>query len=115
MGSHVIVNPQRGWFEEMRTLGYASVAANYAAIGAETTHPTRILIINNLTDKHVKISFDGTTDHITIPAGGNFVLDTVSNGISLPGHATFYVKRYSALEAPTSGDIIVSVGYLDHD
>lgn len=105
------INPGRGWYEEAKTRTYNNIADAYSAIGT-SSHPTRIYIINNFTDTNIWISFDGATNHIAIPAGGHYVEDIATNGISLPGSTTFYVKRFTAGVAPTSGTVVVSVGYI---
>jgi len=105
------INPSLGGYEPAKTRAFGSILDAYSAIGA-CTHPVRKLIINNFTDAHVWISFDGTENHIAIPMGGHYVCDDAANGITLPANTIFYVKRFVAGVAPTSGSIVVSVTYI---
>lgn len=105
------ISPERGWFEDLRFLNYLNLVAAYTAIGTAIDNPTRIIIINNLTDVPVMISLDGTADHMVVPAGGNYIIDSSSNGISLPAQTRFYAQRFTPAVAPTYGDVIVSIGY----
>lgn len=111
MGGYFNITPERGWYEEAKTREHGDIIDAYSLIGT-CTHPTRKTIINNFTDAHIWISFDGDKDHLAIPAGGHEINDDASNGISLPYGTPFYVKRFVAGVAPTSGRVVISVAYL---
>ena len=111
MSGIVSFTPDRGWFEAARTVAFGAVLDAYSAIGTAIEHPTRVFIIWNLTNANAYISIDGVLDYWPIVAGGHLILDDSTNGISLPKGTTFYVKRYTAGVAPTSGDVVVSIGY----
>ena len=104
------ISPERGWYEAAQTRAWGDILDAYSAIGS-CTHPTRIIKLNNFTDAHLWISFDGIENHIALPAGGHSVDDDAANGFSLPANTTFYVKRFAAGVAPTSGSIVMSIGY----
>lgn len=102
--------------EPIRSLAAGSVVAGYAAIGTAFANPVRILIINNLTDEDVMISFDGTNDHLAISGPGSFVLDitsnkAVANALYVAKGTIVYAKR---IGTPTSGSVYVSAFYGDN-
>jgi len=111
MSGYSYIAPQRGWWEAARTAAFGAILDAYSAVGTPIDHPPRIYIINNFTDKPVYISFDGATDHLAIPPGGHLIVDSTTNGIAIPKETTFYVKRFTAGDAPTSGSVVVSIGY----
>lgn len=97
--------------ETLRSLGFASISAAYAAVGSAFANPSRILLIQNFTDQRMIFSFDGTNDHVTLPSNGFVLLDatankTVSGGAAFFGENTIiFVKQASA---PASGSVFVS-------
>ena len=111
MSGYVTIATRRGAFEPLRSLAYGSVLDAYSAIGAGLDYRTRVFVINNFTDIDIKISFDSIVDHLAIPAGGNIIIDSATNGLSLPKGTVFYVKRYTAGGAASSGHVDVSIGY----
>ena len=111
MGGFTNIMPSRGWYEEAQTIAHGAILDAYAELGT-CTHPPRKRIINNFTDIDIWISFDGIVNHIAIPKGGHFVDDDATNGTVLPAHTTFYVKRFTAGVAPTSGSVVLSLGYM---
>ena len=104
------ISPELGWFEPIRSLAFGGIGLVYAPIGAEIDHPTRVFIINNTTDIPVVISFDGISSHLLLMEGVNYIIDTASNGISLPKGTIFYVRQGTAVAA-TEGLVAVSIGY----
>ena len=99
--------------ETVRTLAAAAVVAGYTAIGTALANPSRILILQNLTDQSVMFSWDGTNDHIALPAGGQLVLDITTNSstsgaFNASAGTTFYAKR---IGTPTTGSVYVSTFY----
>lgn len=111
MSGFYSIRPERGWFEPALTKAFGTIADAYSAIGTAIGHPTRVFILWNKTNKDVWISLNGTDDHFPILAGGSMVIDDATNGISLPKGTVFYVKRFTAGDAPTSGSVILSIGY----
>jgi len=98
--------------EPLRKLGFASIGAAYMGVGTAITHATRILHVQNLTDKLLLFSFDGINDHFPLAANGFLLLDIASNktvpqGFFLSEGKRIYVKEDTA--APTSGSVYVTV------
>lgn len=99
--------------EAVRTLAAAEVVAGYTAIGTALANPSRILIFQNLTDESVMFSWNGTTDHFALAAGGQFVLDITTNSstsgaFNASAGTTFYANR---IGTPTTGSVYVSTFY----
>jgi len=99
--------------ETLRSLAFGSIGANYAAVGTALAEPSRILIIQNLTDAILLFSFDGTNDHLILNTLTSVVIDitankTSSNGFSIAKGTTIYVKRSGV---PTTGSVYVSSFY----
>ncbi len=97
--------------ETLRSLAFGSIGAGYAAIGTALANPSRILIIQNLTDTSMFFSFDGTNNHLVLPAGGQMIIDCMTNRTAVAGSAAIgqgtiiYVKQVSA---PSLGAVYVS-------
>ena len=101
----------RAIFEPLRSLGFGSIGASYAAIGTAITKPARLIKIDNLTDAALLFSIDGTDDHTIIPGNGFLLLDIATNkedtqGFELATGTTFYVKNSGT---PTLGSVYVTV------
>lgn len=100
--------------EPLRSLAFGSIGAGYVAVGTALINPSRIMIIQNFTDKQMIFSFDATNDHLTLPSGGQIVLDFTSNRTDtggaayIPAGTIVYVKQVSA---PGSGSVYVSTFY----
>lgn len=96
----------------MRSLGFASVGAGYTAIGTASTDSSRILLVQNLTDKLVIISHDGVTDHYPLAAQGALIFDLTTNrtadasGAYIASGTRIYCKHSGV--APTSGSVYVT-------
>jgi len=101
-------------FEELRDLGFASIVADYTAIGDALDHPAVIITIENFTDALLLFSVDGTTDHFVVPSGGFKLYDIKTNarssdsGFSLATGTIIYVKRSGI---PTSGSVYITTIY----
>lgn len=111
MSGKISLMPDRGWFEPARSIAFGSILDTYSIIGDPIDNATRVFIIFNKTDKDVWISIDGTKDYWPISSGMSMISDEASNGKALPAGIAFYVKRFTAGDAPTSGSVIVSIGY----
>ncbi len=99
--------------ETIRTLVAAGVIAGYTAIGTALANPSRVLMLQNLTDASVMFSWDGINDHIALPAGGQLVLDITTNSstsgsFNAASGTIFYAKR---IGVPTTGSVYVSTFY----
>jgi hypothetical protein len=99
--------------EEIRSLAFGSIGAAYAGVGTVIEHPARIIIVQNLTDEQLMFSFNGVTDHFTLPESGQLVLDITANktreqGFYLGEGDRLYVKEVGN---PTTGSVYFSVLY----
>ena len=106
-------------WEPMRSLGFASIAAGYTAIGTPLDHRAVIIYLDNTTDKDVTLSFDGVHDHLNLPTATFRPYEISSNKVSsegffVPYGTTVYVKQ-SAAGAPGSGSVFVSAVYASTD
>lgn len=102
--------------EPIRSAAFGDIGAGYTAVGDPLANPSRLLVINNLTDTSIMISFDGVEDHIALGGSGSFVLDITSNkgvagGLFMAQGTTFYVKE---IVSPTSGALYISSFYGDN-
>lgn len=99
--------------EDLRSLGFAAIGANYAAIGSAFENPIRLMFLQNLTDQSLLFSWNGSDNHLLLPSTGFIVLDVTSNksmpaGISCFRQGTkIYVKEL--LTPVTSGAVYLSV------
>jgi len=100
--------------EPARELGFAAIGAAYMGVGTATDHPCRLLLLQNLTDTSLMVSFDGIEDHIPMAYNGYLLLDIASNktseqGFYLTEGQRFYVRQLGV--AATSGSMWVTVFY----
>jgi len=100
--------------EPVRSLAFGGISGVYAGIGTAMTRPIRMILLQNLTDQTVMISFDGVEDHFPLAASGYIVLDitankTIDTGFFLAEGQRFYVKDLGA--ACTSESVYVTVFY----
>src|ERR1700679_3046545 len=91
--------------EPLRSLAFGSISGAYMGIGTPLEFPARLFFIQNLTDAQLLFSFDGITDHFTLPASSNFVFDITTNqpqtlGIYFSVGTRLYVKE---LGIPSTG------------
>lgn len=101
--------------DDIRSLGFASVAAGYTAIGGAFEHPAVEVLIQNLTDALVSISTDGITEKFKLPPSAYREMDIAANkqgnrSASQPVGTIYYVKQ---IGVPTTGTVDVSMCYLD--
>lgn len=97
----------------VRSLGFASIVVGYTAIGTQLSHPTRIFMMQNLTDAELMFSFDGVNDHFVLAASGFILLDVTTNDIDGSG---FFISKGSQLMVkrigtPTKGNVYLSTFY----
>ncbi len=96
--------------ETVRELASGSISAAYAGLGTAMSRPIRMMVLQNLTDETVWISFDGVNDHMPLAALGYIILDITANktredGFFLSEGQRLYVKR---LGTPTSGSVYLT-------
>jgi len=99
--------------ETLRSLAFGSIGAAYMGVGTALDNPSRMLIIQNLTDAAVLFSFDGVNDHLVLDDGVSLVMDitankSISHGFYIAAGTRIYVKRSGV---PTTGSVYVSSFY----
>ena len=105
----------QAYFDTLREVLSASIAAAYTAVGSPLTHEARMVQVVNSTDKALYISVDGATNCLRLAAGSTQTLDFCTNkvqndGFFCPLGTQFYVNRTEA-GAPGSGSIAIQVIY----
>ena len=101
--------------ETIRTKRFAQILVGFTAIETPLDNPSRILILNNLTDESVMFSFDGVNEHIALIGPGSFVLDITSNkgvagGLFMAQGTQIFVEQ---IGVPTSGEVYVTKFFGD--
>ena len=105
----------RAFFDEIRSLGFASISASYAFVGSALTENARGVCFSNDTEGNMMFTDDVTKDKIFV-ASGSFKLWDLQANINpnqddkyvLPIGTRFSVKQ---LEAPVSGSVYVEIIY----
>lgn len=106
---------QRVRFETLRTVAFGGISGTYAALGSPLLHGARLIILDNLTNDDLLISFDGTNDHMVLVSTSAKIIDFASNKVGPVGQLELskgtqvYVKQLSG--APTAGSVYLSVIY----
>lgn len=106
---------QRVKYDDLRSIAFGSITGTYAGVGASFSNPVRILMIDNISDADVYVSFDGVSDKTIVAAHSGKIIDYASNRIDPVGQLEqsvgerVYVKVITTL--PTVGGIFVSVVY----
>ncbi len=100
-------------FEPLRSAAFGSISGTYFGIGAEFSHPLRMMIVENLTNATLVFSFDGVNDHFVLPADAPIIMDfssnkTIANGFYISEGERLYVKEVGT---PSSGSVYVSAIY----
>lgn len=106
--------PIRMKVEEVRTLAFGSIGAAYMGLGTAMTRPIRLMVLQNLTDAAVMISFDGVDDNLPLASNGYIILDITANkvredGFFLAEGDRLYVKELGV--APTTGSVYLTTFY----
>lgn len=102
-------------YENLRTLGFASVSGSYSGVGPAFQNPVRILKVTNTTNENLRVSFDGITDMDIVAANGYYVFDYTTNDARKVGDLVqaagqrLYVKHEGV--APTLGTVYVTIIY----
>jgi hypothetical protein len=105
---------RRVFFEPIKELGFAGISAAYAALGAATTHETRMFRLYNHTEGHVYVTIDSSENQMFVAAGTFILYDLQANSFQkdtkyvLPVGTQFYVKQVTA---PVSGSMYVECVY----
>jgi len=103
----------RANFEPLRSLGFASISASYAAVGTPSTHPVRAFCLNNNTQGDMIFSRDNTLSEgeLFVKAGSYKLWDVQSNRKTtnedryvLDEGTQWYVKQ---ITAPVSGAVYI--------
>jgi len=100
--------------EPLRSLAFGSISGTYMGIGTALIAPSRIFMVQNLTDQQMTFSLDGTNDHFTLPSEGFILLDltankTVVQGAFIAEGTRVYVKETGS--SPTLGAVYVTTFY----
>jgi hypothetical protein len=103
-------------WDPIRELVFGGIAGNYNPVGTPFEHPARMLIMQNFTDVQIFISFDFITTNLTLPPGGQIVLDYMSDQSSTGGEflqaiGTQVFIADDGVNPATSGSFFVSVVY----
>ena len=101
-------------FEPARSLAFGSIGAGYMGVGAAFDRPIRLIILQNLTDALVWLSFDGINDHVPLASISYIILDVTANkavdqGWFIGEGTRVYTKRLSGV--PGSGAVYVTTCY----
>lgn len=110
-----LVSSIRVRFENLRSLGFASIIGTYTGVGTPFANPVRLLKITNLTNANLLVSFNGVDDKDIVAANGFTLYDFGTNQTASAGNLEMavgdrvYVREESA--APTSGSVYVTVIY----
>lgn len=103
----------RANFEPLRSLGFASISASYAAVGTPSDNPVRAFCINNNTQGDMIFSRDNTLSEgeLFVKAGSYKLWDVQANKKStnedkyeLDKYTQWYVKQVTA---PVSGSVYI--------
>jgi hypothetical protein len=107
----------RANLEPLRSLGFASISASYAAVGSGAAHPTRLICFTNNTEGDMIFSRDATLSAGELFVGkGSFKLFDVQSNLNVNKEDRFvfdqgtqwYVKQS---EAPVSGAVYIEMLY----
>jgi hypothetical protein len=107
----------RAFADPLRSLGFASISAAYAAVGSPLEHPIRAFCISNNTEGDLIFSDDNTVvEGKWFVAAGSFNKWDVQSNMNaqfddkyvMPIGTQFYVKQ---LESPVSGAVYIEIFY----
>ena len=93
-------NAIRVAFEPIRELAFGGITNVYAAVGTPFLYPCRMLVLFNNTDVLLAVSFDGVTDHLAIPGGGQIIFDFTTNRSDFGGYFVLPVGTEIWVAAP---------------
>lgn len=101
-------------YETIRSRDTAGAAA-YVTLGTQTTNPSALIKIVNLSNKDLLVSVDGINDHDICPSTGFFLYDVTTNAPSenflfVPGGRQYYVRTADGLAG--TGLVYLVVQYV---
>jgi hypothetical protein len=101
--------------EVMRTLAFGSISGTYIGLGTPLENPSLQLIVQNLTDQSITLSWDGINDHLILSSGCAWDSDNTSNrareqGLYMPQGQRFYVALVGDT-SPTLGGVYLTTFY----
>lgn len=105
-----MANVQTVSFDNLRSLGFASISGTYAKVGTKLLHPVRLICFTNDTDGDMIFSDDGVNDKIFVVAGSFKLFDLTTNKLNatkewvIPVNTQFSVKESSPA---TSGAVYI--------
>jgi hypothetical protein len=104
-------------WEELRSVAFGAIGANYTAITPAFQNEGRIMIIKNLTDQAVLISGNGVNNGTIIPAGSAESYDLTTNRSEAGGTYVFSANSYLYVKhngvAPTTGSLYITYCFAD--
>lgn len=96
--------------EALREVAFGSITNTYANLGAALTHDAFRVKVRNNTDADMYFSWDGTNDHMKLPAFSGDVLDNKTNDAFRKSGDRLKIKYGSS--APTQGWASLEVEYV---
>lgn len=106
---------KRAFFDDIRSLGFTSISASYAAVGAPLDYTTRGICFTNLTAGIMIFSYDtgSSAGKVIVPAGSFKLWDVQSNinpnhddACELAKGIQWYVKQSTP---PVSGSVYIEI------
>lgn len=103
-------------WDTLRVLPAAGIGNLYEPVGDPFEHVARLLIMQNLTDVQIFISDNGSDDKLTLPSGGQIILDYMSDKSATGGYfgqsvGTQIFIADDGVHPATTGNFYVSVIY----
>ena len=114
----MILSSMKIRYEPLRSLAYTSLSSDYVAVGTPFVNPVRQILITNLTDANLIISYNGVTAMDVVAANTGKVLDYSSNKADQAGvlEQDAGDRCYVMLEeaAATTGNVYVTIIYASN-
>jgi len=99
--------------DPVQSIAAGAIGVAYMGVGPVFEGSARMLVIQNLTDGIVMISFDGVNDHLPLPMKTQFVLTITQNDeeeakyFALPAQTRIFVRELVIV--PTTGAVYVTL------
>lgn len=98
-------------FENLRSLAFGSISGTYALVGSVLNNPSKVFLVQNLTDVTITFSTDGTNDKFILPVGAALVIDVTANRdpelpLAMDAGTGIWAKG-----SPSSGAVYVTSAY----
>jgi hypothetical protein len=101
--------------EPLRSLGFAEITGDFAAIGDPFVFESRLVMIQNFTDELLLFSLNGIDEHFPLGAGSQIILDLCSDKTDQAGAwvmpAGQIIWTFAPIDNPTLGEVYVSTFY----